>query len=644
MYDRLVIVIQQIGHSHPTGLKNNLGHVVTRDGVAADPSKVKAMLEWPVLKSIRQLRGFLGLTGYYRKFVKGYVLPDFSQPIVVEVDASGFGIGAVLFQNKRAIAYFSQVLGPRSRLKSVYERELMAIVLAIHKWRPYLLGKKFIVRTDQRSLKYLLEQWLVSEEHQRWLSKLVGYDFEIQYRPRIENRVVDALSRRGEDPKLAALSIPWVIDWEELVREITRDPRLSTIRGQLTKGESAPHGYSMDGQRLLYKGRLVIPRYSPWIPKLFHEFYNSVVGGHSGALKTQRRMAKEVYWVGMKKDIEKLVAECDIFVDRLSKYAHFVPLRHPYTAKTVAAAFLREVVRLHGIPESIVSDRDRVFLNHFWRELFKLQGTNLKRSSSYHPQTDGQSEVVNRSVETYLRCFASDAPKKWARWLSWAEYWYNTSYHTSMNMTPFKVLYGRDPPHLIYYGSVPSPVFEVHRYLEERDCILKELKEHLLRAQERMKKQADKHRTDVEFEVGDWVYIKLQPYRQHSLAIRRNEKLSPKYFGSYQVLERVGKVAYKLELPTTTRIHSVFHISQFKKMKNPTITRQELPAGLTEDMELILVPDRVEGVREGKSSSKEEREVLIKWKDLPTHEATWELYSTIQKQFPDFRLEDKVAV
>ncbi|GJR41073.1 ty3-gypsy retrotransposon protein [Tanacetum coccineum] len=159
-----------------------------------------------------------------------------------------------------------------------------------------------------------------------------------------------------------------------------------------------------------------------------------------------------------------------------------------------------------------------------------------------------------------------------------------------------------------------------------------------------MKKQVDKHRTDVEFEVGDWVYIKLQPYRQHSLAMRRNEKLSPKYFGPYQVLERVGKVAYKLELPTTARIHSVFHISQLKKMKNPTITRQELPAGLTEDMELLLVPDRVEGVHEGKSSSKEEREVLIKWKDLPTHEATWELYSTIQKQFPDFHLEDKVAI
>nr|GEW03432.1 putative mitochondrial protein [Tanacetum cinerariifolium] len=403
------------------------------------------------------------------------------------------------------------------------------------------------------------------------------------------------------------------------------------LMNKLTKGELAPDGYSMDGQRLLYKGRLVIPLYSPWILKLFCEFHNSVVGGHSGALKTQRRMAKEVYWVGMKKDIEKLVTECDIcqrtkystmapngllqplnfptrvwaeitmdfidglpkskgymvilvVVDRLSKYAHFVPLRHPYTTKTVAAAFLREV----------------------------LQGTNLKMSSSYHPLTNGQLEVVNRSVETYLRCFASDTPKQWARWLSWVEYWYNTSYHTSMNITPFKLLYGRDPPHLIYYGSVSSPVIEVERYLEERDCILKELKEHLLRAQERMKKQVDKHRIEVEFKVGDWVYIKLQPYRQYLMAMRRNEKLSPKYFGPYKVLERVRKVAYKLELPTTARIHFVFHISQLKKMRTPTITRQELPAGLTEDMELILMHNRVEGVRKGKSSSKEGREVLIK--------------------------------
>ncbi len=127
----------------------------------------------------------------------------------------------------------------------------------------------------------------------------------------------------------------------------------------------------------------------------------------------------------------------------------------------------------------------------------------LKRSTAYHPQTDGQTEVVNRSVETYLRCFVSDTPKQWAKWLAWAEYWYNTSYHTASQTTPFKILYGRDPPHLVHYGHQKTPVTLVDQYLEDRDRILEELKRQLSRAQQIMKKQADGHRRDVMFAVGD---------------------------------------------------------------------------------------------------------------------------------------------
>jgi hypothetical protein len=141
-----------------------------------------------------------------------------------------------------------------------------------------------------------------------------------------------------------------------------------------------------------------------------------------------------------------------VIVDRLTKYTHLIPMKHPYTAHSIAQLFLDNVVKLHGLPASVVSDRDTIFISRFWKELFKLYRVNLHLTTAYHPQSDGQTKRVNQCVEMYLRCAMQDSPKTWKSWLSLAELWYNSSFHTSLNCSPFKALYGYEPS----VGAIPS--------------------------------------------------------------------------------------------------------------------------------------------------------------------------------------------
>ncbi|KZV19421.1 hypothetical protein F511_08762 [Dorcoceras hygrometricum] len=705
-----------------------LGHIITAEGVAVDPRKVAAVKDWPKPATLKGLRGFLGLTGYYRKFVKDYGkiarpltdllkkdsfgwnaeaetafdklkdalsstpvlrMPDFKQGFTIDCDASGRGVGAVLSQAGRPIAFFSKALAPRTLSKSTYEKELMALVLAIQHWRPYLLGRKFVVWTDHRSLTSLLRQRVTTPDQQHWLRKLLGYEFEVKYKAGTQNGAADALSRRQEEMmELKSISVPVWVEHDAIKEAVQKDSKLKDIIQSLEKGDREEGPYTMLNGVLLHRGRVVVPRESLWPTKLIREAHMTPIGGHAGALKTLKRIASSFFWAGMQGDVAKFIAGCDVcqrqkyaatkpagllqplaiptaiweditmdfivglpksrgfdvimvVVDRLSKYAHFILLKHPISARGVAEVFNKEIMRLHGTPQSIISDRDPIFMSQFWKEYFRLQGTQLRMSSAYHPETDGQTEVVNRCLETYLRCFSSEQPRTWAQWIPWAEFWYNTSYHTATGMTPFEIVYGKKAPKIIQFWPQETSVAAVAQELSDRDELLRQVKFNLHRAQQRMIKQADAKRREVKFEVGDRVYLKLRPHRQQSVCRRIYQKLAPRYYGPFQILQKVGEVAYKLNLPPSSKIHPVFHVSCLKKAVGQPGNAQPLPKGLESDLNMEFEPEYVVAERYKQVGGEQVQQVLIRWKGRTDEEDTWEEVAALQNQFPDFSLEDK---
>jgi hypothetical protein len=411
------------------------------------------------------------------------------------------------------LAFTSKQLSEKNLGKPIYEKEMLAILHAVELWRPYLLGQRFQIKTDHQSLKYFLEQRISSQEQQKWVTKLFVYDYEIIYKKGKDNVVADALSRKYEDEG-SLFSLSFIVpDWLQAVhQEWLQDPKSSHLIQQLKNKAPAPPGYSWLQDELRYKGRLYLSKQSKLKSTVLSELHATPTVGHSGFTKTYDRVKRSFFWDGMKQDIRQFVAECEVcqrnkgetvkspgtlqplpippdiwkdismdfitglpksgnksvimvVVDRLSKYAHFCALPHPFTASTVAQIFMDQVFKLHGMPKSIVSDRDPTFTSNFWQELFKLQGTQLHLSSAYHPQTDGQTEVVNKCLETYLRCFASEKQHQWAQWLPLAEWWYNTTYHTATRMTPFEAVYGQKPPSVLSYLPGTSKVQAVDHTL-----------------------------------------------------------------------------------------------------------------------------------------------------------------------------------
>ena len=323
-----------------------LHHTISKQGVAMQYSKIQAILSWSTPHNVKGVRGFLGLTGYYPKFIQGYgciakplttltkkdnfqwnqetqrAFEQLKQPLViapvlhlsyftqlftVECDASGSGIAAVLMQNLHPIAYFNEVLSDRNLAKSAYEREIMALALTVQHWRPYLLGSKFTVFTYQKSLGYLLHQRFTTPDQQHWVLKLLGFNFDINYKSSKENRAADALSRQEEGSYNSFLSSP---TWEEgyhLVQEANQDPVLQKIKAALLHNSLSRPGFTLHNDILFHKGQLAISSNSKLIPHLIQEFHGSRTRGHSGYYRTNRRLATNLYQIGMSSTVQKFV-------------------------------------------------------------------------------------------------------------------------------------------------------------------------------------------------------------------------------------------------------------------------------------------------------------------------------------------------
>lgn len=479
------------------------------------------------------MAGFLGLAGFCHKFIKDFrviaalltsllrkhnfswtdeattafnnlkfslisapvlQLLDFSIIFVVECDALAAGVGEVLHQNNHPIAFFSRKLTTLHQRLASYEQELIGLSQAIPHWRHFLWGCKFIVRTDHYSLKFLLQRLTISPQH-HWISKLLGYDFKVEFQAGRLNTVTNALSRREEEtPSILLLFIPVSPLLDSIRSEVQHSSELQDLSQRVRGGLEGPNWAFVDAV-IRYKGKIFLLCTSQLISLILACVHDVT---HEGAQKTLFQLTREFYWSGMRGDVHEFMRNCPtcqrckvenlhptgllqplpiptliwnhisldfiegfpkvqgkteilLVVDRLSKYAHFIPISHPYTTASVVVAFLANIVKLHGLPETIVSDRDSTFTSNFWKELFRLSGSTLALSIVYRPQTDGQIEVTNHMIEMYLRCLVKDFPRKWLELLPWAEYCYNTSLHSTLHTSPFRVVYGRDPLRMLSF-------------------------------------------------------------------------------------------------------------------------------------------------------------------------------------------------
>ncbi|XP_071933786.1 uncharacterized protein [Coffea arabica] len=511
-----------------------LGHKVSKDGIAVDPAKVEAVTMWKQPETPTVVRSFLGLAGYYRRFIKD----------------------------------FSKIAGPRTELTKK--------------------NSKFIWTPKCESSFQELKKRLTSAPVLALPDGVEGYVvYSDASREGKANVVADALSRKAH---VAGLMVK---EWDMLEEVSSWNPRLERLK--ILFGNLSLKSPLLERIKEAQKMDLIIQNK---LKKLQKRETLDFKLGSEGELRFQDRIVVPVY-EELRKENSRRITSIEpleipewkwdhitmdfvmglprsqkgfdavwVIVDRLTKSVHFLPVSMSFPLEKMAKLHTEEIVRLHGVPISIVSDRDPRFVSRFWQKFQETLGTKLKFSTAYHPQTDGQSERAIQTLEDMLRSCILDFGGKWSQYMALVEFAYNNSYHASIQMAPYEALYGRRCRSPIHWNEIGEKKIldpTVIPWMEEAHEKVKVIRERLQSAQSRQKSYADTRRKDLEFEVGDKVFLRVKPVKG-GVVSKKGKKLKPRYIGPFEILKRIGKVAYQLQLPSSmAKIHNVFHVSMLKK-------------------------------------------------------------------------------